>query len=110
MRRHCSNCPKRDRCTSICSELENVLPPKDGRPRATLSVAGRELAWLIQDTEDQLPPKQREAARLYYRFGMAEEEVAERMGVSRRSVVRYLVAVRRLARNSVTRTAYSRGR
>jgi len=53
-------------------------------PRRTLR--GRSIAWAIQEIENELPPRQREAAHLYFRFGLSEEAVAGEMGISHQAV------------------------
>ena len=91
----CKNCPERDRCKVICPEIERLLPPADGSTRAELSIEGKLIAWKIQDIEDELPPRQREAASRYFRLGESQEEIALKIGVSQHTVSVHLAAVRR---------------
>ena len=110
MRRYCRSCPKRENCQSICPELEDILPPADGSTRAELKVLDREIVWSIQDREHILTRKQQPVARLYYRFGLSEEEVARRVGVSRQAVSRMLARIRKKLRLGVAKTSLGEGR
>ena len=103
--RSCSDCPKRAKCRSICPEIERQLPPEDGRPRAGLNAIDRALVWSIQDMERRLPERQRRAARLHFRLGLSQAEVARRMGVSQQAVSEMLLSVRKKLRLGVVKTA-----
>ena len=100
--RSCSDCPKRATCESICPEVEKQLPDPDaGRSQARFDPDDRAVAWRVQDHEDELSPRRRLVARLYYRFGLSEQEIADALGVRRHSVSEMLCRLRkRILRNS----------
>ncbi len=91
----CNDCAKRDSCKSICAEVEKLLPPENGRPRADLHLIDREVVWRIQDSEAKLLPAQREVARLHFRFGFSEDEIAHLHGVGKAAVSRKLRGILR---------------
>ncbi len=100
----CNDCPKRSTCTTICPEVEKLLPPENGRPRADLAPLDREVVWRIQDHEDILLPHQRPVARLYYRFGMSETQIARFLGVKKAAISRKLKRIRQKVSKNVNKT------
>ena len=95
MRSSCKDCPRRPVCRRICPDIERLLPPADGSTRAELSIEGKLIAWAIQDFENQLLPRQREAAYFYYRLGLSEGETARKLGVKKAAVCRMLKRIRK---------------
>ena len=96
----CDACPKRTHCRRICPEIEKLLPPADGRPRAELNAIDRSVVWRVQENEDLLTPRQRLVARLYHRFGFTMSDIACVLRIQRRAVGRMLKRIRKtLARN-----------
>jgi RNA polymerase sigma factor (sigma-70 family) len=68
----------------------------DNRPESVL-IEAEEAARMFELIERRLPPKEALAVTLRYRNNCDTEEVAERMGVERRSVSRYVsVGLRRI--------------
>ena len=95
MRASCEGCPERDRCTSICPDIARLLPAADGRTDFELDPIDRSVAWRIQEIEDDLPPRQRQVARMYHRFGLSQELIAEKLGICQQRVSRILLEIRR---------------
>ena len=91
----CDACPKRTHCRRICPEIEKLLPPADGRPRASLNTIDKSVAWSVQDREDELAPRRRLVARLYHRFGWPEARIARLLGVGLPAVCRMLKRIRK---------------
>ena len=100
MRVSCEGCPKRDHCTSICPEIEKLLPPADAKARAKLRVIDRSVVWRVQDNEHRLTPRQRLVARLYFRFGFTMSDIACVLRVRRQSVAETLSWIRKKIRKS----------
>ncbi|HXI59778.1 MAG TPA: sigma-70 family RNA polymerase sigma factor [Polyangia bacterium] len=88
----------------------NVL--RDRRARPTVSddltglagirspedhIADRDLGWQLTR---RAPPQMRDAAVLYHVYGLVQSEIAEELGVSRRTVVNYLGAFADYARRA----------
>ena len=91
----CDACPKRTHCRRICPEIEKLLPPADGRPRANLNAIDRSVVWRVQENEGRLTPRQKLVARLYYRFGVSQELIARLLGMRQPSVCDMLGRIRR---------------
>ena len=91
----CNSCSKRASCTRICKELEKQLPQlDDGVGWAELHVMDREVVWSIQDHETSLPVELQDVARLYYRLGLSQVDVAGKLGIPQRTVSRILLRIR----------------
>ena len=100
MRASCEGCPKRDHCTSICPDIERLLPAADSKTRAKLRVIDRSVAWRIQENEHLLTRRQRPVARLHFRFGFTMSDIACVLRVQRPAVSRILKRIReKLVRN-----------
>jgi len=69
-------------------DLDIVLGPESLEPEAVF--AGRQRLAAIQEVVAQLPPRPREAFVLYKLDGLSRGEVAERMGVSIKTVETHL--------------------
>ncbi len=93
----CNNCPKRDSCKSICTEVEKLLPPEDGGTDSELSLIDREIAWSVQDIEADLPERYRLIARLYHRYGLKQEVIGRILRRDRSRISRILRNIRRIA-------------
>lgn len=70
------------------TELAALSTPADAGPFQT--VARRQHLLRLSEALDELPERQREAFVLHRFDGLAQEEVALRMGISRRMVVKHL--------------------
>ena len=95
MRASCEGCPKRDHCTSICPDIERLLPAADAKTRAKLRVIDRSVAWRIQENEHRLTRRQRLVARLHFRFGFTMSDIACVLRVSEQAVCDMLRCIRR---------------
>ena len=70
------------------SELSALATPADAGPFQT--VARRQRLQRLREALDELPERQREALVLHRFDGLTQDEVARRMGISRRMVVKHL--------------------
>ena len=105
MRASCEGCPKRDHCTSICPEIEKLLPPADTKARAKLDPVDRGIAWSVQDHEDILTHRQRLVARLYFRFGFTMSDIACVLRVYPSAVCQILQRIRKKIAEHVKKTS-----
>lgn len=94
-RTSCRGCPKRHRCTRICPDIERLLPPENGGTDFDFDPVDRQVAWKIQDHEDELPWPDRDAARLHFRFGWTQAEIARELGYSQMHISRILLRIRK---------------
>jgi len=86
----CKTCHKRASCTRICKSVEKKLPRPERRPRCELNELDREVVWSIQDRLHLFPEPFQTVGRLYFRFGLDQKEIAERLFISQSSVYRIL--------------------
>jgi len=100
----CKTCHKRASCTRICKSVEKKLPRPERKPQGELNVIDREVVWSIQDRLHVLPEPQQTVARLYFRFGLGENEIAGRLAISHQAVSRFLVRIRRRLAPKVAKT------
>ena len=107
--RTCRTCPKRSTCKEICRSLERRLPRLRAQSRARLSVLDREFAWSVQDREDEFPEPLRTVARMYFRFGLSEREVAEALAINVSSVCRFLARIRAAIRKTAKKRVWVEG-
>ena len=101
----CDACPRRATCRSICPEIERLLPPADGRPRASLNAIDRSVVWRVQENEDRLTRRQRVVARLYFRFGWSQARIASSLKLNQSTVARICIAARKKVRKLCIKTA-----
>jgi DNA-directed RNA polymerase specialized sigma24 family protein len=88
--RRCNTCPERPTCTTICEDVEAVLPSMEaGRldpedlPRLW---RGMMFTRAVLDHESILTEKQREIVRLYYREQKEQQQIADALGISQQAV------------------------
>ena len=91
----CNDCPDRDSCTSICPEVEKLLPPVNGGTDSHLTKIDRQIVWSVQDIEDDLSPEDRLIARLYHRLGLEQREIARIIRHDQSRVSRILKRIRK---------------
>lgn len=81
---------------SFFDQIEN-LPKNTGSPTADELLEVKELQRVIKDTIDQLPEKCREVYRLSKEEGLSNKEIAQRLGISFKTVENQMtIAMKRI--------------
>ena len=102
----CNNCPLKPRCTAPCAAVNELLPaPERGVLHALRRKGGfraaRRIRQRMRETRimlehrDQLKGLQRVVFDLTYNEGLGQREIAQRLGIHRRTVGSALEAARR---------------
>ncbi len=106
MLKTCNDCPLRPSCQIPCAEVEALLPHEEharihalhrrnAADAARRLQAERDAARTLTDFRHVLRGRAREVFDLTYNDTLPQDEIAERLGITRRVVSHYLVRARR---------------
>ena len=110
----CRNCPRRERCSRICPEVEKLLPSMDAGRLNHGRLKKEELLRMIREivstrrmiaARDRLSGRQREVFDLYYNEGLTQREIAKRLGIAQKNVCTYMQRARRTIARSAPEDA-----